>query len=198
MAAYPVTFDIAPPEKFQRPHIVIRILLLFISSFIGNILSYVLFLPYLLFPIASAIFISQKGADRFMQEDAPRIAGWLRWLMCLYAYLFLITDQVVFAQDSQQILRFEVQPRGSPTTGAALLRLVYSIPSALVLGLIGIVVPVLWLVAAVFVLIRESYPQGIYGFFRGYLRWQARLMGYHASLVDQYPPFALRTQAEPT
>ncbi len=67
----------------------------------------------------------------------------------------------------------------------------------LVLGLLGIVSAVIWLIAAVMVLIQENYPDGLYNFQRGVLRWEARLLGYHASLVDQYPPFALDTGPEP-
>jgi hypothetical protein len=154
-------------------------------------------LPYLAFPVAAAIFISQKGGERFLTEDSPRMTAWLRWLIALYAYLFLATDRLVFTEEPAQIVRFEVQPQGSPTTGSALLRLIFSIPAAFVLGLIGIVAFFLWIVAAVFIIIQESYPAGIYAFFRGYLRWLARLQGYHASLVDPYPPFALDTQPEP-
>ena len=40
------------------------------------------------------------------------------------------------------------------------------------------------------VLIQESYPEGLYDFQCGVVRWQARLLVYHASLVDGYPPFA--------
>ena len=194
MASYPVTFAINPPERFQRPQVAIRVLLLFITSWLGGLAGAILGLPYLFLPIASAVLISQKGADRFMREDAPRVAGWLRWLICLYAYLFLATDQLVFTQEPGAILHFEVQPQGTPTAGSALLRLIYSIPSAFVLGLIGIVAGVLWLVAAVYILFQETCPKGIYDFFRGYLRWQARLLGYHASLVEEYPPFALEMQ----
>ena len=38
-----------------------------------------------------------------------------------------------------------------------------------------------------------SIPAGILGYQRGVLRWQARLVAYHASLVDDYPPLALDT-----
>ncbi len=85
MATYPVTFDITPPEKFQRPHLVIRILLIVISSFIGNVMGLFFLLPYLAFPIVSAIFISQKGGQKFLEEDATRVARWLRWLLAIYA-----------------------------------------------------------------------------------------------------------------
>jgi hypothetical protein len=33
----------------------------------------------------------------------------------------------------------------------------------------------------------------ILSFQRGVLRWQARLVAYHASLVEEYPPFSFET-----
>ena len=77
--------------------------------------------------------------------------------------------------------------------GAALLRLITSIPSAFVVGILIWVAGIVWLVAAVMVLIQETYPEGLYDFQCGVVRWQARLLAYHASLVDAYPPFAFDT-----
>lgn len=197
MADYPVIFDISPPEKFQRPHLVIRVLLLVVLNVtvIGNVVGWLLGLVYLIIPILSAIFVSQKGGEKFLAEDGPRFSGGLRWLLALYAYLWLLTDRFP-TQSPETILRFEVQTSGKPTMGSALLRLIYSIPSALVLLLLTVVGFLLWLVAAVFVLFQENYPPWIYGYIRGILRWQARLLGYHASLVERYPPFALDMGAE--
>ena len=48
------------------------------------------------------------------------------------------------------------------------------------------------------ILIQETYPGGIYNYLRGVLRWQARLLAYMASLVDEYPPFALDMESEGT
>ncbi|MBI1885742.1 MAG: DUF4389 domain-containing protein [Chloroflexi bacterium] len=194
-ADYPVIFDVTPPEKFERTQMFIRILALIILSVVGNIFGLLYGLAYLVFPVLAAIFVSQKGAQRFLEEDAPRLTTWLRWLMALLAYLAIVTDRFP-TEKPEQFVRFEVQPGGSPTVGSALLRLIYSIPSALVLALVGIVSAILWLVAAVLVLIQESYPAGIYNFQRGFLRWEARLLGYHASLVERYPPFALDTGPE--
>ena len=47
------------------------------------------------------------------------------------------------------------------------------------------------------ILVRETYPAALYDFQRGVLRWQARLLAYHASLVDEYPPLAFYTGPEP-
>jgi hypothetical protein len=124
------------------------------------------------------------------------MTAWLRWVVAIYAYLGILTDRFP-TERPEEVVRFEVRTGGSPTVGSALLRLIYSNPSALVLGLLGIVSAVIWVIAAVMVLIQENYPDGLYNFQRGILRWEARLLGYHASLVDEYPPFALDTGPEP-
>ncbi|MFQ5473211.1 MAG: DUF4389 domain-containing protein, partial [Dehalococcoidia bacterium] len=39
-------------------------------------------------------------------------------------------------------------------------------------------------------------PEGLYNFNLGVMRWEARLLAYHSSLVDPYPPFSLDTGQE--
>jgi len=187
---YPVTFDATRPEKFERPQIFLRILLWILLSWIVGLAFFVL-------PIAAAIYISQKGSEKFLEEDGPKMTGWLRWIMAFYAYLAIVTDRFP-SEKAEELVKFEVRTSGTPTVGSALLRLIYSIPSAFVLGLLGIVSEILWIIAAVMVLVQENYPDGIYNFQRGIVRWEARLLGYHASLVEQYPPFALDMEAEGT
>jgi hypothetical protein len=195
MTDYPVTFDVVRPEKFQRPHMVIRILVLIILSILAGAIGWILGLVYLVFPVLAAIYISQKGAEQFLQQDGPRMTGWLRWVIALYTYLAILTDRFP-TEKPEEIVRFEVRTTGTPTVGSALLRLIFSIPSAFVLGLLSIVGGILWIIAAIMVLVQENYPDGMYNFQRGLMRWEARLLGYHASLVDQYPPFALDMEPE--
>jgi hypothetical protein len=76
------------------------------------------------------------------------------------------------------------------------MRLIYSIPSAIVLTILAIVAAVIWVIAVISILIQENYAEGLYNFQLGIMRWNARLLGYHASLVEQYPPFALDTGPE--
>ena len=61
------------------------------------------------------------------------------------------------------------------------------------LALIGIVSWVVWIIAAISVLINETYPEGLWRFQRGVVRWEARLLGYIASLAEPYPPFSFDT-----
>ncbi len=193
---YPVTFDVARPDKFERPHVFLRLLVVIILAILDGAVTRILGLVYLVFPVLAAIFVSQRGAERYLEEEGPRMTRWLRWVLAVYAYLGMLTDRVP-TEKPEEIVRYEVTTGGSPTVGSALLRLIYSIPSAFVLALLAIVSAVILLIAAVMVLIQENYPEGLYNFQRGILRWEARLLGYHASLVDQYPPFALDTEPEP-
>ena len=193
MAAYPVIFDVDRPEKFERPQVFLRIL---VAVIVYTAASWILGLVYLAVPVVAAILVSQKGGEKYLAEDGPRVTGWLRWIVSFYAYLGILTDRFP-TEKPEEIVQFEVQTSGTPTVGSALLRLIYSIPSALVLSILAIVSAVIWVIAAVMVLVQEDYPDGLYNFQRGILRWEARLLGYHASLVEQYPPFALDTEPEP-
>ncbi len=189
---YPVVFDITRPERFERPQVFLRILILIIVSIVTGALGWIFGLVYLALPVLAAILVSNRGSERFVEEEGSRLTGWLRWLVAFYAYLIILTDRFP-TERPEEIVRFEVRAGGSPSVGSALLRLIYSIPNALVFLLLGIVSAVVWLIAAVMVLIWESYPEGLYSFQRGVLRWEARLLAYHASLVEEYPPFALDT-----
>lgn len=196
MAAYPVVFDVTRPEKFDRPQVALRIVVVLILALLGGAIGWIYGLAYLVFPVAAAIFISQKGAEKFLAEDGPRMTGWLRWLMALYAYLWLLTDRFP-TEKPEELVRLEIQPGGSPTVGSALLRIILAIPSGFVLGILTIVGGVVWIIAAIMVLAQETYSEGMFNFLRALVRWQARLLGYVSSLVDPYPPFAVDMGEEP-
>jgi hypothetical protein len=192
MTSYPVIFDTTRPEKFDRTQVVIRILVVLLLSILAGAFGWLLGIVYLAIPVIAAILISQKGAEGYLGEKGGVNMTLLQWYFAIYSYLLLLTDR--FPTDNpQNEIRFEVTPTGSPTVGSALLRLIFSIPSAIVVGILGIAGFVVLIIAVISVLIQEQYSEGLYNFQLGIMRWQARLMGYHASLVDEYPPFALDT-----
>jgi hypothetical protein len=195
MASYAATFDIAPPQKFDRVHVAIRVLIIVVLGLLAGVIGWLYGAVYLALPIAAAILISQRGAERYLAEAGDNMTKWLRYLLAFYAYMGLLTDRLP-NEEPKETLHFEVATGGSPTAGSALLRIILAIPSAIVLGLLGIVAGILMLYAAIMILIQETYPEGVYNFLRGVMRWEARLLAYMASLVDEYPPFALDTQPE--
>jgi hypothetical protein len=188
--AYPVTFDVVRPAKMVRVHVVLRVLIVVVASSVtGNFGG--LGLVYLFFPVAAAILVSQKGGARYLAEDGERVTRWVAFVVGVLAYIAMLTDEL--PGGGRTPVRVEIQRSGTPTAGSALLRILYAIPSALVLALIGIASWVVWIIAAISVLISESYPEGLWRFQRGVVRWEARLLGYIASLVEPYPPFSFDT-----
>lgn len=194
MAAYAATFDIERPEKFSRSQLALRVLLLIILSALGGALSWAYGMIWLVVPVLAAILISQKGARRYHDEAERNMTSWLRFVVGAYAYLGLLTDKL--PGDQQPGARFDVTPTGSPTVGGTLVRIVLIIPHAIVMAVLGIVAAVLMLFAAISILVTESYPESVYNFLRGWVRWQARVVAYLAALVDEYPPFSFDTSTE--
>jgi hypothetical protein len=74
-----------------------------------------------------------------------------------------------------------------------LLRILYAIPSLVVLAILSFVGAIVWVIAAALVLLDETYPESMWRFLLGLVRWEACLLAYLASLVDRYPPFTVET-----
>ena len=183
MDPYGVTFDITRPEKFEKGQVIMRII---VYIFLGWVPA----VAYFALPIMAALGVSSKGSQRFLAEDGERMKHWVAVLTGLMAFMYSASDKLSFDKPEEAI-RLEIQTRGTPSVGSALLRIFLSIPSFIVLGVLGWVAGIIWLIATVMILVQDNYPEDLFNFLRGYLRWTARLLAYHSSLVDGYPPFAL-------
>jgi Domain of unknown function (DUF4389) len=195
MPSYGVTFDITQPERYDRTQVAIRILIIIVLSILAGALGWVPGVLFLAIPVLAAIFISQKGAATYFAESEENMTRWLRYVVAAYAYLALLTDRLP-NEDPRQTMRFEIAPSGEPTPGGVLIRIITTIPHFIVLALLGFVAGVLIVVAAIMVLVNETYPSGIFDFLRGVLRWQARVLAYLAGMEQEYPPFAFDTGPE--
>ncbi len=186
-----VRFAVDYPKRFERVQVLLRAVIIWLAALVGIPLGWIL---YLGFPVLAAVLISQKDGQRYLQEDRERMTGVLRWIVAALAYMWILTDRL--PGSDEQPVRFELEPSGNPTVGSALVRILTAIPSAFVLALLTFVSAIVWIIAAIWVLIAETYPEALYGFQRSIVRWTARLLAYLGSLVDPYPPFTLDTRAE--
>jgi hypothetical protein len=185
--AYPVTFDVQMPKEFDKAQVVLRIILVLL---IAHIASWVLSGgAYIILPVVAAILISQHGGAKYLADAQPGPVKWLRYMMMFYSYVALATDKLV-TQDPEQVVQLNITPTGTPTAGNALARIVWGIPHAIALVVIGTAFVFIWLIAAGSILVNGTQPGWTEDFIRGYLRWNARLLAYMASLVDEYPPFS--------
>ena len=185
---HPVSLDVERPSDFQRVQVVLRIALLIVIGWIGHPLG----LLWLGLPIVAAILVSQKGGQRYLDENGDTMTRVLNWILDVVAYLALLTDRLP-ESGREHPVRLQVDRSGPPTVGSTLLRILYAIPSVIVLAILSFVGAIVWLIAAIAVLVQESYPDGLWRFLLALVRWEARLLAYLASLIDEYPPFTLET-----
>lgn len=188
---YPVVVEVDSPVRFERAQLALRALLLVLASAVLGGFGF-LGLIYLALPAVAATLVSQKGGRGYLDEDGPAMTKALGVVVGILGYL-LIVDERVPGIGGEGNVRLRIERSGTPTTGSALLRLLLAVPSALVLALLGFVSMVVWVIAALMILVEETYASPLYDFQCGVLRWQARLLAYLASLVEEYPPFTLET-----
>jgi hypothetical protein len=190
-SVYPVQIDVTSPPHFDRVQLLLRIGIGILLGWLGVTAGWLVCLLFGALPLIAAIAISSER-DAYLKEVAPRIWAVLDWLLRLSAYMLLLVDR--FPTDETRSVSAEIRYTGQPTVGSALARLITSIPSGIVLMLLWFVSSVLWVVAALAVLLGLSMPRSILAFQRGVLRWQARLLAYHASFVVEYPPWSFDTE----
>jgi hypothetical protein len=186
--AYPVTFDVQMPKEFDKAQVVLRILIVLVLALL-QIANIVFGGAYIVLPVIAAVVISQKGGQKYLEEAQSGPVRWLRYIMMFYAYMAIATDKLQ-TEDPEEVIKLNVTPTGSPSVGNALLRIILAIPHAIVLAIIGVVFAIVWIISAVSILMNGTSPGWAEDFIRGYLRWNARLFAYMASLVDEYPPFS--------
>src|SRR5204863_5314132 len=69
-------------------------------------------------------------------------------------------------------------------------RFILAIPHLIAYSLYGIAAGVVVFFAWFALLFTGRYPQGMYDFVAGFLRYETRVLGYYWLLTDQYPPFS--------
>jgi hypothetical protein len=192
MPAYPVQLEVSSPPVFDRIQLLVRLAIGIALGWLGVTLGWLWCLLFFALPVIAASVVSTRGADFYMQKTAPRLWAGLTWLLAFSGYMLLVTDRVPIDDDR---VHTELRMTGRPSVGTSLARLVMSIPSAIALCFVGIVSCVLWVIAFFAILVTGTVPASILEFQTGYLRWQARLVAFHASLVEEYPPFSFQDHA---
>ena len=70
-------------------------------------------------------------------------------------------------------------------------RIILAIPHFIIIGLLGIVAVLIYIISWFAILITGSYPAGMLRFMHNFLHWNYRVNGYLFLVTDKYPPFAL-------
>lgn len=120
-------------------------------------------------------------------------AFYLRWRVRAVAYTTLLRDEFPPFGDAGYPAAFLA---GSPPETrdrlTVALRLLAAVPHILIVWVLGIGWVLTTMVAWFSILFTGRYPEALYGYAIGVLRWNTRLEGYILLLTDEYPPFSMQ------
>jgi hypothetical protein len=117
---------------------------------------------------------------------------YLRWRVRALAYFMLLEDVYPPFGDAAYPASIEVADPAGPRDRVAVgLRILLAIPHIIVLFFVLLAWGFTTIVAWFIILFTANYPQGLYEFGVGALRWRLRVEAYMLLMVDEYPPFSL-------
>lgn len=118
-------------------------------------------------------------------------AFYLRWRVRAASYLMLLQDAYPPFGDASYPASIEIIDPPSRRRLTVALRLILAIPHLFVLAFVLLAWGLTTIVAWFSILFTGAYPQGLYEFGVGVLRWRLRVEAYLLLMVDEYPPFSL-------
>ena len=117
---------------------------------------------------------------------------YLRWRVRALAYFMLLEDVYPPFGDAPYPASIEiVDPAGPRDRLSVGLRVILAIPHFIVLAFVSLAWGLTTMAAWFIILFTGTYPQGLYEFGVGALRWRLRVEAYMLLMVDEYPPFSL-------
>jgi hypothetical protein len=117
---------------------------------------------------------------------------YLRWRTRALAYMALFSDQYPPFGDDTYPATIDVREPDLPRDRATIaVRLLLALPHFVLLFFLLLGWLVTTIIAWFSILFTRTYPQSLYPFGVGVMRWSLRVEAYLLLLVDEYPPFAL-------
>lgn len=184
---YPATLSIDYPEKADRLTTFFRLIVIIPISIVLSLIYYAA--GYLFFAVLLMILFRKKYPRWWFEWNL----GLTRFAMRVTSYMMLLTHEYPSTDDLQSVRLELVYPdtenlgRGMP-----LVKWLLAIPHWFVLYFLMIGVFVVTVIAWFAILFTGRYPQGMFDFVVGVLRWSLRVQAYAVLLTtDKYPPFSL-------
>jgi hypothetical protein len=115
---------------------------------------------------------------------------YLRWRVRALAYMMLLADRYPPFGDGEYPARLTLVEPAARDRLAVGFRILLAIPHLIVLFFLVCAWWITSIVSWLLILVTGDYPQGLYDFGAGVLRWMIRVEAYMLLMVDEYPPFA--------
>ena len=117
---------------------------------------------------------------------------YMRWRTKVGAYVTLLRDEYPPFGEGEYPVTYEVEfPTAARNRLSVGLRFFYAIPHAIVLFFLGIAWALTTILAWFAILFTGNYPEGLYRFGEGVMRWSVRYETYLLLMRDEYPPFSM-------
>ncbi|MBI3974874.1 MAG: DUF4389 domain-containing protein [Armatimonadetes bacterium] len=186
-ASFPLTFDVAYPQKLSRWLIFVKWLLaiphFLILSVLNNVQGVLAFIAFF------AILFTRRyprGLFDFM-------VGASRWNANVAAYFGLLRDEYPpfdWAPGKYPVT-YEVAYPETLSRWLVFVKWLLLFPHYLVLWILYVAALIVAIVAWFAILFTAQYPRGMFDFQVGVTRWSYRVLAYFYLLRDEYPPFTL-------
>ncbi len=195
---YPTTLEVARPATQSR----ITNLPLGIGLLIRTLLlipHYILL--YFIGVFAMIIYFIAQFAILFTgnypEGMFKLVKGYVRWTVNVSGYQYsLYDDYPPFTMDVEAYPLTYDTPY--PQTSSRVLNLPFLVirtllllPHLIIVAFLGIVALLAIFLAKFAILFQGTFPEGLYKFTVGYLRWYTRVTAYTFGLTHRYPPFSL-------
>jgi Domain of unknown function (DUF4389) len=185
--SYPLTYDVEYPGRLSRWLIFVKWLLA-IPHFI---VLYVLGIVTALFTFLAWFAILFTG--RYPRGMFDFVVGVNRWNHNAGAYILLLRDEYPpFSMERGRYpLTYEVEYPERLSRLLIFVKWLLVIPNVIVLAFLWLAVYVTSIIAWFAILFSGRYPEGLFRFAVGVIRWGARVNAYVNLMRDEYPPFSL-------
>lgn len=191
---YPVTYDVAYPERLSRWKTLVRLPLLI------PVWLFMYLVQSALWPLLTIGWTTVFLKKKYPSWAFAGAAGAMGFTARTAAYGLLQTDKFPSfdREASPVILEFDPPPSGELSRWRVFWwKLALLVPHFVVLSVLNLALFVVTILAWFGIVLSGHYPRGMFPFATGVMRWHFRIFSYFASFNDRYPPYSLSAQAGP-
>jgi hypothetical protein len=205
VSAYPITLSIDyPARQLDRLTTLFRIFVAIPIGIVAGTVSGAVYtssagkVPYVVAGAGGYLFLGPLLMILFRRKYPRWWFDWNRELLRfgnrLTVYLSLMDDRYPSTDEEQSVHLDFPYPEGPDALNRwlPLIKWLLAIPHYVILLFLDIAAFVVVVITWFAILFTGLYPQGLFNFVEGVIRWHNRVFGYAILLVtDQYPPFRL-------
>jgi hypothetical protein len=123
------------------------------------------------------------------------VAGAVRWVNRVSGYTYLMTEEYPpfsMGEEPRYPIRTRFQYPDKIARWRPLVQWLAAIPHVIALYFVALGAFVAFVIAWFAIVFTKKFPEGLFGFIEGYMRWNTRVVAYYLWMTEEYPPFGLR------